>query len=91
MTSTLTLTNLIDDAIEHSAPTITQIKLNTSHSEGQVVIAVENDGLNIAHMDTDRLFDRFVQGAESKGAGLGLAIVNDAVFRQKHSTVYTLT
>jgi signal transduction histidine kinase len=42
-------------------------------------------------MDTDRLFDRFVQGAESKGAGLGLAIVNDAVFRQKHSTVYTLT
>jgi two-component system sensor histidine kinase TctE len=77
------LTNLIDNAIEHSGPTITQIKLITSHSEGRVVIAVENDGLNIAHMDTDRLFDRFVQGAESKGAGLGLAIVNEAVLRQK--------
>jgi len=77
------LTNLIENAIEHSGPTITQIKLSTSHSEGRVVIAVENDGLNIAHMDTDRLFDRFVQGAESKGAGLGLAIVNEAVLRQK--------
>jgi signal transduction histidine kinase len=60
-----------------------------THTNGQIVIAVENDGASIAHLDTDRLFDRFVQGTESKGAGLGLAIVQETVLLQKGCVTLT--
>lgn len=83
------LTNLIDNALQHAGPTLSQITLSTFHTNGQIVIAVENDGASIAHLDTDRLFDRFVQGTESKGAGLGLAIVKEAVLLQKGCVTLT--
>ena len=76
------LTNLVDNALQHAGPSLSLIKLGTSQSQGRPIISVENDGENITHLDTNRLFERFTQGDESKGAGLGLAIVQEAVLRQ---------
>jgi two-component system sensor histidine kinase TctE len=76
------LTNLVDNALQHAGPSLSLIKLGTSQSQGRSIISVENDGENITHLDTNRLFERFTQGHESKGAGLGLAIVQEAVLRQ---------
>jgi two-component system sensor histidine kinase TctE len=76
------LTNLVDNALQHAGPSLSLIKLGTLQSQGRSIISVENDGENITHLDTNRLFERFTQGHESKGAGLGLAIVQEAVLRQ---------
>ena len=85
------LINLIDNAMQHAGPTLSLIKLSTSKTHDRVVISIENDGASITHLNTTNLFDRFTQGAESKGAGLGLAIVQEAVTRQNGQVTLTTT
>lgn len=85
------LVNLIDNALQHAGPTLSLIKLSTSKTRDRVIISIENDGASIANLDTSNLFDRFTQGAESKGAGLGLAIVQEAVTRQNGQVTLTTT
>ena len=85
------LINLIDNALQHAGPTLSLIKLSTSKTHDRVVISIENDGASITHLNTTNLFDRFTQGAESKGAGLGLAIVQEAVTRQNGQVTLTTT
>lgn len=71
------ITNLINNALMHAGPLLSQIHLKTVVAAGYVHIIVENDGALIDHKTPDELFERFKQGSESSGFGLGLAIVEE--------------
>jgi two-component system phosphate regulon sensor histidine kinase PhoR len=73
------LANLVSNAIKY-APEGTTVHLRSEASEGQVVIAVRDEGPGIPREHLDRLFERFyrVDRARSRdrgGTGLGLSIV----------------
>jgi len=66
------LTNLVENALQHAGPSLSNIAIHVYGTDGMAQIAVQNDGAAITHPDPDQLFDRFAQGGESDGAGLGL-------------------
>lgn len=68
------LQNLLDNALRHGGTEMTYISLAASNDQSPSV-AVENDGAVIMPSQAHKIFERFVQGTESQGAGLGLAIV----------------
>ena len=68
------LQNLVDNALRHGGSEMTYISLAAS-GDRSPSIAVENDGAVIMPSQAHKIFERFVQGTESQGAGLGLAIV----------------
>lgn len=73
------LANLVSNAIKY-APEGTTAHLRTEAANGQVVIAVRDEGPGIPREHLDRLFERFyrVDRARSRdrgGTGLGLSIV----------------
>lgn len=73
--------NLLDNGTRHAATTV-EVRLSTCAHE--VVLVVADDGPGIAAEDRQRVFDRFTRLDEARsrdvgGAGLGLAIVRDAV------------
>ncbi|GAA5069740.1 signal transduction histidine kinase [Thermocatellispora tengchongensis] len=75
------LTNLIDNAVRHTATSVT-VELHAE--DGGAVLAVRDDGPGIPEADRERVFDRFTRldSARSRdegGAGLGLAIVRETV------------
>src|SRR3954452_10881530 len=77
------ISNLLDNAVAYSAEG-TQVAI-TVHMRGDAVeIAVKDQGIGIAELDQERIFERFyrVDPARSRvtgGAGLGLAIVKHIV------------
>lgn len=76
--------NLVENAIRHAASTVT---VSVKHQAGQAVLTVIDDGPGVPIGERDRVFERFVRleddrsrpGAQTDGAGLGLAIVADLV------------
>jgi two-component system sensor histidine kinase KdpD len=72
------LAQLIDNAIKYSVPE-SQININITMRDAEVVIAVQNEGQMIAPAHRERIFDRFYRapGTEQRpaGTGLGLSIV----------------
>ena len=73
------VSNLVDNALHHAGAGLSSIKLTLETRAAQAIIAVENDGKAIPHDHARRIFERFVQGEESQGAGLGLPIVQQIV------------
>jgi two-component system sensor histidine kinase SenX3 len=85
---TTAVANLVDNAIAYSPPgtrVVVQAVATTDHqSHPTVDISVTDQGLGIAEVDLDRIFERFyrVDPARSRatgGTGLGLAIVKNIV------------
>ena len=75
------LSNLLQNAIEHSAPG-SRLAVLIEHRDGALWIAVANPGPTVAAAHLPRLFDRFYRvdssrhdSGEIHGHGLGLAIV----------------
>lgn len=73
------LTNLVANAVR-LAPAGSSIRVAAAAEDGQVWMAVEDEGPGIDSADQDRIFERFVrgegQGGRSDGrSGLGLTIV----------------
>ena len=75
------LTNLLQNAIQHSPPG-THIEINIDARQEEVQVAVSNPGSPIAAQHLPRLFDRFYRVDTARrdfngihGHGLGLAIV----------------
>lgn len=71
------ITNLVENALCHSGPSLSFVRLEVAQSIDQVMISVENDGNLIDTKKAEQLFERFSQGSESHGAGLGLAIAQE--------------
>jgi len=77
------LSNLLDNAVAYSAEQ-TQVAVGVHSRDGIVEIAVKDQGIGIAELDQERIFERFyrVDPARSRatgGTGLGLAIVKHIV------------
>ncbi len=68
--------NLVENALKFAARHIT---VTAGSEDGQVVLAVSDDGAGIAEADRDHVFDRLFQSsrtpARQAGSGLGLTIV----------------
>jgi two-component system, OmpR family, sensor histidine kinase BaeS len=77
------LGNLLANALRHT-PTGGHVDVQLSAADGQVHLAVIDDGEGIAPEDLPHVFDRFYRGDRSRsrlsgGSGLGLAIVRQLV------------
>lgn len=73
------LSNLVDNALKHAGPELTKITISLSQAGARALICVENDGHLIPQETAEHIFERFTQGNESQGAGLGLSIVQEIV------------
>jgi signal transduction histidine kinase len=77
------LLNLLDNAYKYT-PSDKRIRLRAYGQSGQVVFAVEDNGMGIAAREQKKIFRRFYQvdrrlARESGGCGLGLSIVDSIV------------
>jgi signal transduction histidine kinase len=76
------LENLLANAVKFSDPGSTVTIVATARGE-EAVVSVVDEGIGIAAVDRDRIFERFEQvvGTERprRGAGIGLAIVRSLV------------
>ncbi len=81
------LNNLISNAIKYcQLSKVPKLHIEVSLVDGQAVIAVEDNGKGISEDQLSKIFDMFHRGiAESTGAGLGLFIVKEAVYKLKGS------
>ncbi|MDP4333351.1 HAMP domain-containing sensor histidine kinase [Curtobacterium sp. A7_M15] len=73
--------NLVDNAVRHASA---RVVVALVAQDGYAVLAVDDDGAGIPAADRDRVFERLVRlddarSRDAGGAGLGLAIVRDAV------------
>ncbi len=77
------ITNLLLNAIRYS-PRNAQVLVTASPIDNEVWIAVTDKGAGLSANDTDRIFEKFVQVADSAngegvGSGLGLSIAREVV------------
>jgi signal transduction histidine kinase len=68
--------NLLENALRHTDPG-TAVQASVERRNGEVVLAVEDDGPGIPDEMADKVFERFFRGAgdRSGSSGLGLSIV----------------
>lgn len=72
--------NLIDNAIRHGGEDSGDVELSLQRIPGSYVIQVADRGPGVPNEQRDVVFERFVRGSSGgSGAGLGLAIVRQAV------------
>ncbi len=80
------LHNLLDNAIKYTPEGGEIIVIGRAAQNGNLVLAVKDNGIGIAPIDQQRLFEKFFQVVQrgqpkNKGTGLGLAIVKSIVER----------
>jgi signal transduction histidine kinase len=73
--------NLVDNAVRHASA---RVVVSLTEDDGSAVLTVDDDGTGVPEDERERVFERFVRLDEARsrdagGAGLGLAIVRDAV------------
>ncbi len=73
--------NLVDNAVRHAR---SRVAVALVAQDGTAVLTVDDDGAGVPEDARERVFERFVRLDEARsrdagGAGLGLAIVRDAV------------
>ncbi|MER7499478.1 ATP-binding protein [Nonomuraea pusilla] len=79
------LANLLDNAQRHAE---TGVRVSVSREGDTAVLAVENDGAQIAPADRERIFERFTRldaarSRDAGGTGLGLAIARDVAMAHR--------
>jgi two-component system sensor histidine kinase BaeS len=72
------LMNLLSNAVRYTPPGGT-VAVSAEPMDGRVAIGVRDTGQGIPEELRNRVFERFVKGPGSPGAGLGLAISKDVV------------
>jgi signal transduction histidine kinase len=72
------LGNLISNALRYT-PSGGRVRVAAALVDGGVAVSVSDTGAGIAPEALGRVFDRFYKSAESRGAGLGLAIAKQLV------------
>ncbi|SEH02300.1 Signal transduction histidine kinase [Nonomuraea solani] len=81
------LTNLLDNAQRHAESRV-RVTVDLEDDGGTAVLAVENDGMEIAEADRERIFERFTRldaarSRDAGGTGLGLAIARDVAMAHR--------
>ncbi|GAB3258924.1 PAS domain S-box protein [Chitinimonas naiadis] len=76
------LRNLLSNGIKFS-PAGSTVHLHAWHEDGQVILAVDDEGVGIPAEELAVIFDKFIQSSKTKtgagGTGLGLAISREIV------------
>lgn len=75
------LTNLLDNAIRHTAPG-GEVQVQLQERNGSVQVSVQDSGQGIPADQLAHIFERFYRGEQSRtqgGVGLGLAIAKELV------------
>lgn len=72
------VSNLVQNGIKYS-PQGSEVYVRSKHSDGGIDIEVEDKCGGIPDDTIGNLFSPFVQGGESKGLGMGLAITRQAI------------
>ena len=67
--------NLIDNALRHGPPALTEILVTLTCKGSEVVLTIADDGKGLSPEDEATAFERFGQVHPSEGSGLGLSIV----------------
>jgi two-component system, OmpR family, sensor kinase len=89
---------LIDNALTHTPPG-TQITVTAGRENGEVRLAVRDNGDGVDHQAMPRIFEPFYTADDAQGSGLGLAIASElaermsghlAVESEPGDTVFTL-
>jgi signal transduction histidine kinase len=79
---TRAIQNLLDNAVKYS-PASPTVWLSARAEEGEVFVGVRDEGVGIPRDEQARVFDRFFRGRETasttRGAGLGLSLVQHIV------------
>jgi signal transduction histidine kinase len=73
---------LIDNALTHTPPG-TQIVVTAARENGNVRLAVRDDGEGIERMAQQRIFEPFYTADDAQGSGLGLAIASELADRMR--------
>jgi signal transduction histidine kinase len=71
---------LLDNALTHTPPG-TRIVVTTGRDNGQVRLAVRDDGEGIEQQAMPRIFEPFYTADDAQGSGLGLAIASELADR----------
>ncbi|HEY2770515.1 MAG TPA: HAMP domain-containing sensor histidine kinase [Solirubrobacteraceae bacterium] len=89
---------LIDNALTHTPPG-TRITVTAGHEDGEVKLAVRDNGEGVDHQSMPRIFEPFYTADDAQGSGLGLAIASElaermsghlSVASEPGDTVFTL-
>lgn len=72
------LANLVSNALRYT-PRGGRVRVDLHAEDGAIALAVIDTGAGIPPDSLERIFDRFYKSAESRGAGLGLAIAKQLV------------
>jgi signal transduction histidine kinase len=72
------LANLVANALRYT-PRGGRVRIEARADDGAVAVTVSDTGAGIPPEALGRIFDRFYKSAESRGAGLGLAIAKQLV------------
>lgn len=76
---TQAVVNLVANAVRYS-PDSRSVTVRVTRSEGDVVLAISDDGRGMSRADRDRLFHRFASGEPlGDGTGIGLYITHHIV------------
>ncbi|MEM7441615.1 MAG: sensor histidine kinase [Pseudomonadota bacterium] len=83
--------NLIDNALKHGGPDLTQIVVMITHSNGEAIVTIKDDGKGLKPEQSEAAFGRFSQVEPSDGSGLGLAIAMSVAERHGGALVIDRT
>jgi PAS domain S-box-containing protein len=74
--------NIIANSITYKNKELAFININTEEAKGGILITISDNGEGIEDKVKDKIFDMFYRGnVNSKGSGLGLYLVKNAVMR----------
>ncbi|MEM0922630.1 MAG: sensor histidine kinase [Pseudomonadota bacterium] len=68
------LSNLVDNAIRHGGPELSEITISVETGPGILTLGVSDNGRGVPEADIPRAIERFAQLTPGEGSGLGLAI-----------------
>jgi two-component system sensor histidine kinase TctE len=80
------ISNLIDNALQHGGPDLSEISVRLSREDDFASIEVVDDGIGMKTEDVGTALERFGQPVPGKGSGLGLPIA-ETVARQHNGTL----
>ncbi len=72
--------NLLSNAFKYTSPG-GAVSVDVAHSDKNISIEISDTGNGLKKKEIDRIFDRFyrVEGTETKGSGIGLALTKELV------------